>query len=243
METLEPEVPVPRPDSGEMELVREAERQAGDVGAFVYFRRLERSGDPPSHDGGDSDPPGLEVFHLGGDKVDVGHHPHCELVIDWDPAVARAHAEIEKSGADWYVDNKDAGSATWVNGIRVEERMLVDGDELRFGDTVLVFRQPGLDRPVAPRKPAGEGPPPMTDAQRRVLVALVAPQMEDDADAEPANNATICKALSLAPDTVKGHLNTLFKAFGLTDLKPLDKRRELAARARETGAVTRADYL
>ena len=242
MERLEPEVPRPQPMSPESVALQEAEEEAGEAGAFLFFRRLRRDGDGLARDEAGVLVAEFEIAHLGGDKVDVGHHPHCELVIDWDPAIARAHAELERSGADWYVDNLDEGSGTWVNGVRVEERMLVDGDELRFGDTILVFRQPGLARPVPPVRPLGEEPPALTEAQRKVLVALVAPLMGSEPDAEPADNAAICEELTLAEDTVKGHLKSLFKIFGVADLKPFEKRKALALRARETGAVTRGDY-
>lgn len=246
MERLQPEVPRPKSHSEESLALQEATARAGETGAFVYFRRnpygiVEETEVQAGGQTGE-----FTVIALEGDQVDVGQHPECELVIDWDPAVARSHAQIKKAGADWYVDNLDRTNGTLVNGVRVdrvEEHFLSDGDRIRVGDTVIVFHQPGLApaEPPAPPYEPEEPPPPLTERQKEVLVALVRPVAGEDLLVAPAGNVEIAEEVMIDEDTVKGHLRNLYKAFGLADLPDGEKRRTLVWKALELGAVTDAD--
>lgn len=244
MERLEPEVPKPRPLSEESILIQEASGQAGDTGAFVYFRRFFVDGDELEREG-DEVRSELVLVPLTGDEVDVGNHQDCEIVLDWDPTVARAHAQLRKAGADWYVDNLDRTNGTLVNGVRVdrvEEHFLGDGDRIRLGDTILIFRQPGLDRADPPEPmTSSQPPPPVTGRQKEVLVALVRPLAGTDLHVSPASNAEIAEEVFIDEETVKGHLRRLYEAFGLSDLPAGEKRRTLAWKALELGAVSVLD--
>lgn len=246
MERLRPETPTPRSHSAESIREQEALGDAGDHGAFVYFRRyfvvdgvLERTKDGTFRSE-------FTIISLDGDQIDLGHHPECEIVIDWDPAVARAHTQLKKAGADWYIDNLDRTNGTSVNGVQVdlaEEYFLTDGDRIRVGDTVLVFRQPGLGRAEPPERPwqSEEAPPQLTERKKEVLIALVRPTGGVDLNVTPASNAEIAKEVVIDEETVKGHIRDLYKAFGLSDEPDSEKRRKLVWRALELGVVTDLD--
>ena len=62
----------------------------------------------------------------------VGRAPGCEVVV-LDPTVSRKHAELRCGAAD--VSVKDLGSAngTFVNGLRVDDAVIHEGDEVAFG--------------------------------------------------------------------------------------------------------------
>lgn len=68
----------------------------------------------------------------------IGRHPESHLFLD-DVTVSRRHAEIH--GEDGQLTIRDQGSlnGTYVNGDRVEERVLRTGDELQIGRFKLVF--------------------------------------------------------------------------------------------------------
>jgi hypothetical protein len=54
--------------------------------------------------------------------------------------VSRRHAELEPTAAGWVVRDLHSENGTWVNGERVWERLLADGDQVQFGSVALVFR-------------------------------------------------------------------------------------------------------
>lgn len=245
MERLEPVVPKPEALSSESVALQDAPETAGEDGAFLYFRRYFRDGESLVRGGEGEFLSEFTIVFLVGDQATVGSHPDCEIAIDWDPAVARAHSELKKAGPDWYIDNIDQTNGTLVNGVRVdrvEEHFLADGDRIRLGDTILVFRQPGLVRPKPPEPmSAGEPPPMITQRQKEVLVALVRPIAGTDLRVSPSSNSEIAEEVSLDEDTVKGHLRNLYKAFGLSDVPDHEKRQSLAWRALELGSVTDLD--
>ncbi len=81
----------------------------------------------------------------------------------------------------------------------------------------------------------------MTEAQRRVLLALCRPFKGAINDAVPATNPQIAKELYLTVPAVKTHLRALFHAFGLEDLPQQEKRRRLVTLAFATALVSERD--
>lgn len=86
------------------------------------------------------------AFALRTDVTRLGRHPDSEIILD-DITVSRRHAELVRVG-DGYV-LRDAGSlnGTYVNGERVDEAQLRQGDELQVGKFRLVFFAPGVAAP------------------------------------------------------------------------------------------------
>jgi hypothetical protein len=78
----------------------------------------------------------------------------------------------------------------------------------------------------------------ITDAHRRVLVALCRPYADGDAFASPATNQQIADELFLSVDTVKSHLRALFDKFALGDLPQNRKRAALVERVLTLGIVS-----
>jgi len=62
-----------------------------------------------------------------------------------DQAVSRRHAEIHVSDDGATVSDLQSTNGTLLNGARVTTAALVDGDELRIGETVLVFQSATRD--------------------------------------------------------------------------------------------------
>ncbi len=186
----------------------------------------------------------LRFTELAGlQRLSIGRVPGNDLVVDWDPLVSRSHAQLERVGHDWtLLDDGLSRNGSQVNGERVAaRRRLVDGDVLRLGETTLVFRAPGTAAPSTVAA-ASNQPVRLTDAERRVLVALCRPLADDGvAGLVPATNREIADALHLSVDGVKTHVRSLFTKLGVGDLPQYRKRTELARVALEQGIVTRAD--
>jgi hypothetical protein len=238
MERLEPEIPKPKSHSKESIALQEAE---SGLGTFVVFRRFFADGDSLERDAAGlvSD---FEVVGLDGDNYSVGRHPDSDLVLDWDPTVSRSHARLSRAGASWYLEDLNSENGTVVNGNRVSRVRLGDNDQIRIGDTVIVFRQPGSSK-VRETVTAGEPLPALTDPQRQVLVALAEPLFGAEPLRDPSTNTEISERVHLSLDSVKGHLRHLYKVFGIGPEVPQNrKRRKLADEAIRRGAVTSRDY-
>lgn len=176
-------------------------------------------------------------------RLSVGRRGNVDLLLDFDPEVSGLHAELERLGDEWVVvDDGLSQNGTFVNGERVvSRRRLRDGDALRFGATIVVFRAPGMIDEATVARTDETGSPQVTDAQRRVLVALCRPFHEGSEFAAPATNKQIAAEVFLSVDAVKAHLRALFERFGIGDLPQNQKRIRLAELAIRGGVVSPRD--
>ncbi len=59
-----------------------------------------------------------------------------------DQAVSRRHAELRAVNGAMMLNDLQSTNGTTVNGSRITQTALADGDELRIGETVLIFHEP-----------------------------------------------------------------------------------------------------
>lgn len=174
----------------------------------------------------------------------VGRAGSADVRLEWDEEVSALHAQIEVvRGECTLVDDGLSRNGSFVNEERVHgRRHLRDGDSLRFGRTLVVYRRPGEDAPEATAI-AGEVPGAATvsPAQRKVLLALCRPYKDGDSFATPATNQQIGEELHLSVDAVKTHMRALFEKLEVGDLPQNQKRVGLAERALQTGIVNRRE--
>ena len=76
---------------------------------------------------------------LGEEPVVIGRMPECTVVVS-DPNVSRRHAEVRRQGSDVLVVDLQSTNGTKVNGLPIRERVLVDGDDITVGTTILRFQ-------------------------------------------------------------------------------------------------------
>jgi FHA domain len=226
MATLVPTLPGPARGS-ELKAVLHAER-GGDP--FVLFRDCE--------DGLE-----LRVLRSASRYFTVGRHASNDIALPWDVQVSRVHAELERIGGYWAVtDDGLSRNGTFVNGTRIQaRRRLADGDAIRVGATILMFRAPGgeTNQDTDTQQCLPEiAAPELTLSQRRVLLALCRPFKSPSGFAAPSTNQQIADELYMSVDRVKTHLRALFEKFGLTGLPQNRKRLELVHRALLAGSVT-----
>jgi pSer/pThr/pTyr-binding forkhead associated (FHA) protein len=178
------------------------------------------------------------------ERVTIGRRAEADVALAWDEEVSRLHAVLELVAGEWtVVDDGLSQNGTFVGPGRITgRRRLHDGDELRCGRTRLMFSNPrrGRSRPTATSAelPAVAR---ISDAQRRVLVALCRPYASGEAFAIPATNQQIADELFLSVDAVKSHLRALFEKFAIGDVPQNRKRAQLVERALTTGIVTERD--
>jgi pSer/pThr/pTyr-binding forkhead associated (FHA) protein len=176
------------------------------------------------------------------ERLTIGRSRTNGVVLEWDAEVSRVHVTLERLGAEWtLVDDGRSRNGTFLAGERVHGRTrLNDGDVIAVGQTNLVFRSPAPDRTLLTAASKTRSRPAVSDAQRRVLIALCRPYGEREFSV-PASNRQIAEELVLGLETVKSHMRALFDALELGDLPQHQKRAALAQRAFELGLVTPRD--
>jgi pSer/pThr/pTyr-binding forkhead associated (FHA) protein len=75
---------------------------------------------------------------LGEETITIGRLPESTIVLA-DPNASRNHAEVRPRGTGFVVVDLGSTNGTRVNGVRVAEQELVDGDEVTFGNTRMRF--------------------------------------------------------------------------------------------------------
>ena len=77
-------------------------------------------------------------FTLAQHPISVGRRPESNIVLA-DPNVSRDHAEIRPQGDGFMLIDLGSTNGSKVNGVRVAQRLLQDGDEISFGNTKMRF--------------------------------------------------------------------------------------------------------
>lgn len=178
-------------------------------------------------------------------RVTVGRRPHCDVALTWDQEVSREHALLEPVGADWtLVDDGLSRNGSFVNGNQIRGRhRLSDRDRLCFGTTHVTFRESsGAEASESTARPPGAaGQIPLTEIQRKLLIALCRPIIES-ASTTPATNPQIAAEVHLSVDAVKAHMRDLFVRFGLGELPQNEKRNRLVVAVLASGLVAPHDF-
>jgi pSer/pThr/pTyr-binding forkhead associated (FHA) protein len=178
------------------------------------------------------------------ERLTIGRRDTADLALNWDDEVSRLHAELVRKGVEWtIVDNGLSMNGSFVNGEPVRaQRRLRDGDAIRVGTTVLIFRNPA-DQDSRATAPSADlrTVVSLTEAQKRVLTALCRPFRESAAFVTPPTNEHIAQELFLSVDAVKKHMRALFEKFDVQDLPQNEKRARLVERAFAGGFISEQD--
>jgi hypothetical protein len=118
----------------EVELVVDPKRRPGEFQVDAKFK--EGAGGTGA---GSLLLPNNDRYVLAGHTTVLGRLPECDIMLN-DSNVSRRHAEIRPSGDGFVLVDLGSTNGSKVNGVRVSERLLADGDELAFGSIRLVFQ-------------------------------------------------------------------------------------------------------
>ena len=77
-------------------------------------------------------------FFLRGEVTTVGRGLDCDVVLN-DPSVSRRHFRIDKRGSDYFLVDLGSGNGTKLNGTKVKDQKLDEGNIIDIGTTVLQF--------------------------------------------------------------------------------------------------------
>ena len=175
-------------------------------------------------------------FSLEADRTTVGKAVENDVALEDDPMASHLHAVLERFPAGWCVADLGSSNGTWVNGERIwSAHRLRNGDEIRVGQTRLIFRDP-LSAGGAETE-SEDAPPGLTVRERDVLVALCRPLLDRDMFTEPASTRAIADELVITQGAVKQHLANLYDKFGVA-ARESHRRARLANEALRRGAVS-----
>ncbi len=80
-----------------------------------------------------------QVLELRGERMILGRHPSCEIVLD-NAAVSRQHAQILNRRGSFFLEDLRSRNRTYLNGTPIDARTpLNDADEVTICDIVLQF--------------------------------------------------------------------------------------------------------
>lgn len=79
-------------------------------------------------------------FPLKENEIYVGRHSQCEIVLN-DAEISRRHLKISRMGSGWEVDDLGSTNGTWLNSQRITKQILVPGDRIEIGQTILALRR------------------------------------------------------------------------------------------------------
>ena len=93
----------------------------------------------------------------------LGRDWECKIVLN-DPQCSRFHACVFRNEDGWWIRDNSSSNGTFVSGQTVREARLVDGSEVRIGNSVFSFteRIKPQTSPAAPEQPSVESCPETT---------------------------------------------------------------------------------
>ncbi len=89
--------------------------------------------------------PGKEYGLQRRDNVIGRDGTQCDIVLD-DTAVSKQHAKVKFENGQFVVVDLGSTNGTFVNNRRVQRQSLLDGDDVRFGNTTFVFKEVRMRR-------------------------------------------------------------------------------------------------
>ena len=79
------------------------------------------------------------IFELGPNPVMIGRSRACTISIRDDERLSRTHCLVRRRHGRWIVTDLNSANGVYVNGRRVSEAELKDGDVIQVGRTLFVF--------------------------------------------------------------------------------------------------------
>jgi uncharacterized membrane protein len=82
-----------------------------------------------------------EVFELRRPVIKIGRQPDNDLAIPTERTISGRHCEIYQKGKDYFIKDLGSSNGILINGQKVEEARLEEGDEVKLGNKIFHFSQ------------------------------------------------------------------------------------------------------
>lgn len=94
-------------------------------------------------------------FPLNKDHMIVGREVQCSIMLN-DNSVSRQHTSVTRLAEGYLLKDMGSSNGTFVNGHRVQEALLKDGDRISIGDCEFWFEAPADENVNIPAPNLGE---------------------------------------------------------------------------------------
>ncbi len=89
-----------------------------------------------------SGPNAGQQIRVANEKVTFGRTEHANIVLDWDNLTSALHFQIHPDGANYCLLDLGSTNGTFLNGQKVSNAKLSDGDKVQVGDTQFIVHDP-----------------------------------------------------------------------------------------------------
>jgi transcriptional regulator with GAF, ATPase, and Fis domain len=149
-----------------------------------------------------------KLFLLTQDEVSIGRDPSNEISL-LDSLVSRRHCVIRKESGVFRLQDLDSRNNTFVSGVPVMDRVLVPGDQIRVGNSTLIFQGPengSLPRSTSLSLDATPAPGAATVILRKEDAVYLRPPSPDQlpATAKTVRDLKVLVDFSRALNSVRG---------------------------------------
>ncbi len=158
----------------------------------------------------------------------LGRHPENTIQL-LDRIVSKEHCHVDQVDGNWMLKDLGSLNGTFVNGERVSERVLGQGDEISLGSTRMVFQVEAMD--IAEPQSA---PPPASAPDLGTVPAPGGPLPSPEALAAAAVAGHKMSRVTIAPGMVESHIRS--------KLEPILDQSFLPERLVGDNAALRKDY-
>lgn len=119
---------------------------------------------------------GTQIPLTPGQPLRIGRTNKAEHAFPNDPRLSGVHCAFECDARGCRVRDLDSSNGTFLNGARIKEATLANGDEIRAGNTILVFRIVAQEsRAPLPSQPKPPTPPVDAPAAPHLLFTDTSP--------------------------------------------------------------------
>ena len=136
-----------------------------------------------------------------GSRLTIGRQDTNDIVLPGDMRVSRHHAEIVDRDGEWILRDLRSRNGSLLNGERVTESPLREGDRLKIGGSILVFSaEYDPMSTIADTGVSGRTPKPALSAREKEILALLCRGSTDQ---------QIAEVLVISLSTVRSHLDRI----------------------------------
>lgn len=137
-------------------------------------------------------------YSIRGTGLSIGRSEARDVIL-FDPAASRNHALLEPVGGSIWLRDHGSGNGTFVNGLRVREQCLRNGDRIRVGSTEFRFEVLTSPHPEPPTMPPSENLAEMARvAQGERRIPLPDPATERSPPPPPVQGSRVVMFAALA---------------------------------------------
>lgn len=120
---------------------------------------------------------GTRAVLAPGKVLRIGRHGD-DIELAKDPRVSRAHLEVSWDGTRCLVRDRGSAAGTEINGTKVEEAEIRNGDWIRAGDTLICVHFEGFSKRMPRPKIAGRPANVLTRTRKKSVLEALASEKE-----------------------------------------------------------------